>query len=171
MVILFLFFSASAAFHVPSPRHTCLASVPRNTAARVVAASPFAPIALRSSKEDTEVEKKLPWFVDPGTYGGVIVLTILGLTVPFVVYAGLIATGLDPEQTGVAMSGILVVGSIILWTFSYVFRVFSKNMTYGEQLRRYEDAVIQKRFEELQEDEVEALLSEIEREEGGVTSN
>lgn len=62
------------------------------------------------------------------------------------------------------MSGILVVGSIILWTLSYVFRVFTKNMTYGEQLRRYEDAVIQKRFEELQEDEVAALMSEIERE-------
>lgn len=63
------------------------------------------------------------------------------------------------------MSGVLVVGSIIIWTLSYVFRVFSKNMTYGEQLRRYEDAVIQKRFDELQEDEVAALMSEIEREE------
>ena len=53
---------------------------------------------------------------------------------------------------------------ILLWTFSYIFRVFTKNMTYSTQLKQYEDAVIAKRFEELQDDEVEALLGEIERE-------
>ena len=34
-------------------------------------------------------------------------------------------------------------------------------MTYAQQLRDYENAVIQKRFEELSEDEVDALMGEI----------
>ena len=37
---------------------------------------------------------------------------------------------------------------------SYVFRVANKDMTYAQQLKDYEDAVIQKRFEELSEEEV-----------------
>ena len=34
-------------------------------------------------------------------------------------------------------------------------------MTYAQQLRDYENAVIQKRFEELSEEEVDALMGEI----------
>ena len=97
-------------------------------------------------------------------YGGVITLTIAVIVLPFIVYSGLVATGMDSNQVGVALSGVFVIGGVILWTLSYVFRVFSKDMTYSTQLKQYEDAVIQKRFEELQDDEVEALLGEIERE-------
>ena len=49
----------------------------------------------------------------------------------------------------------------VLWTGSYVFRVANKDMTYAQQLRDYENAVIQKRFEELSEEEVDALMGEI----------
>ena len=55
-------------------------------------------------------------------------------------------------------------GGMLWWAGSYIFRVFSKNMTYSTQLKQYEDAVIQKRFEELEDDEIEALLGEMERE-------
>ena len=41
---------------------------------------------------------------------------------------------------------------------SYVFRVANKDMTYAQQLRDYENAVIQKRFEELSTTEVSGLL-------------
>ena len=44
---------------------------------------------------------------------------------------------------------------------SYVFRVANKDMTYAQQLKDYENAVIQKRFEELSGDEVDALMGEI----------
>ena len=44
---------------------------------------------------------------------------------------------------------------------SYVFRVATKDMTYAQQLKDYENAVIQKRFEELSGDEVGALMTEI----------
>ena len=42
-----------------------------------------------------------------------------------------------------------------------MFRVANKDMTYAKQLRDYENAVIQKRFEELNNDEVDALMEEI----------
>ena len=71
---------------------------------------------------------------------------------------------MDGNQVGVALSGVFVIGGSLLWAFSHVFRVFSKDMTYSTQLKQYEDAVIQKRFEELEDDEVDALLGEIERE-------
>lgn len=44
-------------------------------------------VRLWSSPREKEIENERPWFVDPGTYGGVIVLTILGLTVPFAIYS------------------------------------------------------------------------------------
>ncbi|KAH8086726.1 DUF3007-containing protein [Aureococcus anophagefferens] len=54
---------------------------------------------------------------------------------------------MDSSEVGVVLSGVFVIGSILLWTFSYIFRVFTKNMTYSTQLKQYEDAVIAKRFE------------------------
>ena len=118
--------------------------------------------ALRAGNDDDE--KRLPWFFDPGTYGGVIVLTIFLIVAPLALKEALEASGMDGNQVGVALSGVFVIGGSLLWAFSYVFRVFSKDMTYSTQLKQYEDAVIQKRFEELEDDEVDALLGEIERE-------
>jgi hypothetical protein len=50
---------------------------------------------------------------------------------------------------GVLISVGVTVG-IILWTFTYMFRVANKDMTYAKQLKDYEDAVLRKRLEELQ---------------------
>ena len=137
----------------------------RVTSAPVAAAVALAPrrsTALSASNDDEE--KRLPWFFDPGTYGGVIVLTIFLIVAPLALKSALEASGMDGNQVGVALSGVFVIGGSLLWAFSYVFRVFSKDMTYSTQLKQYEDAVIQKRFEELEDDEVDALLGEIERE-------
>ena len=127
-----------------------------------VALAPRRSTALYASNDDEE--KRLPWFFDPGTYGGVIVLTIFLIVAPLALKSALEASGMDGNQVGVALSGVFVIGGSLLWAFSYVFRVFSKDMTYSTQLKQYEDAVIQKRFEELEDDEVDALLGEIERE-------
>ena len=126
-------------------------------------AAPARPTARCAPSSDDE-EKRLPWFFDPGTYGGVIVLTIFLIVAPLALKSALEASGMDGNQVGVALSGVFVIGGSLLWAFSYVFRVFSKDMTYSTQLKQYEDAVIQKRFEELEDDEVDALLGEIERE-------
>ena len=46
---------------------------------------------------------------------------------------------------------------------SYILRVATKDMTYAKQLKDYENAVIAKRLEELDEDEIQALVEDIER--------
>ena len=73
--------------------------------------------------------------------------------------------GLDYNQAGLFVSTGVMGVSIIAWTASYLFRVVNKDMTYAQQLKDYEDAVLMKRLEELQDDEVEALLEEVDVEE------
>ena len=51
----------------------------------------------------------------------------------------------------------------VLWVSTYIFRVATKDMTYAKQLKDYENAVIAKRLEELDEDEIQALVEDIER--------
>ena len=155
--------ASATAFHAPARRLTkAPVAVARLASAPVVALAPRRSTALSASNDDEE--KRLPWFFDPGTYGGVIVLTIFLIVAPLALKEALEASGMDGNQVGVALSGVFVIGGSLLWAFSYVFRVFSKDMTYSTQLKQYEDAVIQKRFEELEDDEVDALLGEIERE-------
>ena len=160
---LLLGLAGAAAFSSPARRITALErTAPARRAPADVAAPARPPTALRAGSDDDE--KRLPWFFDPGTYGGVIVLTIFLIVAPLALKEALEASGMDGNQVGVALSGVFVIGGSLLWAFSYVFRVFSKDMTYSTQLKQYEDAVIQKRFEELEDDEVDALLGEIERE-------
>ena len=45
-----------------------------------------------------------------------------------------------------------------------MFPINFKDMTYARQLRDYENAVLQKRLDELADDEIQALMEEIELE-------
>ena len=107
-------------------------------------------------------KKSLPFFLDPNTKGGIIFWSIVGLVLPFVAYSFMLDNlGWDVVLAGnVILVGYVGVGTVV-WTGSYVFRVANKDMTYAQQLRDYENAVIQKRFEELSEEEVDALMGEI----------
>ena len=81
---------------------------------------------------------------------------------PFVAYNYMLDTlGWDIVLAGNVILVCYVGLATVLWTGSYVFRVANKDMTYAQQLRDYENAVIQKRFEELSEEEVDALMGEI----------
>ena len=71
--------------------------------------------------------------------------------------------GLDSVSAGI-WSQLLLVGGLIGWLASYLFRVQSKNMTYNQQLKDYEEAVLQKRLEELTPEELEKIQTEIEQE-------
>lgn len=97
------------------------------------------------------------------TRGGALVWTAIGIVLPFIIYGPVTdAIGGDEALAGRLIAGVYMVGVCLLWTFSYVFRVGTKDMTYSKQLKQYEDAVIAKRFEELQEDEVDALMTSLE---------
>ncbi|GBG88655.1 hypothetical protein CBR_g48186 [Chara braunii] len=94
-----------------------------------------------------------------------VLLIGLGVTLAGIALkSGLEYAGLDPLRAGNVVQITLVFGLTVVWTLSYVFRVANKEMTYVKQLKEYEDAVIQKRIEEMPEAELETMLAAIEEE-------
>ncbi len=69
---------------------------------------------------------------------------------------------LEDIAAGQWTTGILSVGTLLAWISTYVFRVGTKSMTYAQQLKDYEDAVLEKRYNELTEEELAALSEELE---------
>ncbi len=93
----------------------------------------------------------------------------LGISLGIFVAAGLVYLalqlfGLDGIQAGIWTQALLVIG-LIGWSLTYLFRVGTKNMTYNQQLKDYEEAVMQKRLEEMSPEELAQLQQEIEQEE------
>jgi hypothetical protein len=121
--------------------------------------------ALRQSSEGSEASrdtiKSAPVEAKRGiTRGQVIFLTLGGSVFPFLLFQ--IVERL-PGQDAIS-AGRWTVATItvvtILWVLTYLVRVGTKNTTYAQQLRAYEDAVLQKRLAELSDEELEALLTE-----------
>lgn len=112
-----------------------------------------------------ETEKSsLPFWLDPGTRGGAVLWSIVLFIVPFIGYS--IVTnvfGVDGVEAGKYIGVGFTAIATLVWVLTYIFRVATKDMTYAKQLKDYENAVIAKRLEELDEDEVQALVEEIER--------
>jgi Protein of unknown function (DUF3007) len=93
----------------------------------------------------------------------VIVIGIVVFAIGGAGYLGLKLAGLDSIDAGI-WSQLVLVGIILAWSFSYVFRVATKNMTYGKQLKDYEEAVLQKRLDELTPEQLAEIQAEIEQE-------
>ena len=78
--------------------------------------------------------------------------------------------GFESISAGIASQSILIL-IIFAWTASYLFRVFSGNMTFMEQRKRYREAYekltdekIRKKFESMSETEKMKLLKTIDEE-------
>ncbi|CAK9158643.1 unnamed protein product [Ilex paraguariensis] len=100
-----------------------------------------------------------------------VLLIGLGVTIAgYGLKTGLEFIGVDPLQAGNVVQLVLVLGLTVGWISTYIFRVSNKEMTYAQQLRDYEDKVMQKRLEGLTEAELEALLEQVEEEKRRVTS-
>lgn len=100
------------------------------------------------------------WF-NPNTRGGVIVWSFLLLAFPIGIYNYFVSTGMEDTKVGGYVGALFVLLSNLLWASTYIFRVANKDMTYAKQLRDYENAVLQKRLDELADDEIDALMQEI----------
>lgn len=113
-----------------------------------------------SAQTDSTVEEdsRLSRWFNPNTRGGVLVWSALLLIIPFVAYEYLVSTGIEETKVGAYVGAIFVLVSNLLWASTYIFRVATKDMTYATQLRDYENAVLQKRLDELADDEITALL-------------
>lgn len=79
-------------------------------------------------------------------------------------YYGLQATGMEPGMAGNFVQLIIVLGLCLGWVSTYLFRVATKQMTYVQQLKDYEEAVLVKRLEEMPPEEAERLVTEVEEE-------
>lgn len=77
-----------------------------------------------------------------------------------IVYFLLQYLGIDGLTAGIWTQVLLVVG-LLVWTLSYLWRVVTQNMTYNQQLKDYEDAVLRKRLEEMTPEELAQLEAEI----------
>lgn len=132
-----------------------------------VRSTPFNPLSLNlaESPSNNESEKKLPFIFDPNTKGGAVFLSLVLFIVPIIVYNILVSMGYDEIQTGQTIGIGFTVFATLAWVSTYLFRVVTKDMTYAKQLKDYENAVIAKRLEELDEDELQALVEEVEKEE------
>lgn len=71
--------------------------------------------------------------------------------------------GLDGLSAGI-WSQVVFVAGLLGWTGTYLARALGKNMTYYQQLEDYEDAVLQKRLEEMSPEEIAQLQAEVEAE-------
>ncbi|KAI8475735.1 MAG: hypothetical protein J3K34DRAFT_29041 [Monoraphidium minutum] len=72
----------------------------------------------------------------------------------YAMYYGLQATGMEPGIAGNWVQAIIFLGICVGYISTYLYRVATKQMTYAKQLEMYEEAVIQKRMEEMTEAEV-----------------
>jgi hypothetical protein len=78
-------------------------------------------------------------------------------------YLGLQGVGLDSTHAGI-WSQTLLVGGLVGWLLTYLFRAATRNMTYNQQLQDYEDAVLQKRLDEMTPEQLAQLQAELEQE-------
>mmetsp|Transcript_55087 Transcript_55087/g.61537 ORF Transcript_55087/g.61537 Transcript_55087/m.61537 type:complete len:204 (-) Transcript_55087:543-1154(-) len=123
--------------------------------------------SLLLSMEKGDGEKStsnLPFWLDPGTRGGAIVLSVILFILPLLGYS--VATnifGVDGVDAGTYIGVGFTASASLVWLTTYIFRVATKDMTYAKQLKDYENTVIAKRLEELDDDEIQALVEEIER--------
>lgn len=79
------------------------------------------------------------------------------------IYLVLAATGMDSIDAGI-WSQVIFLGGLVGWVFTYLTRVFTRSMTYNRQVQDYEDAVLQRRLDEMTPEELEQLQAEVEQE-------
>lgn len=80
-----------------------------------------------------------------------------------IIYIVLQVARLDSQKAGI-WSQALLVGGLVGWLLTYLFRVGTKNMAYNQQLKDYKEAVLQKRLEEMTPEELAQLQAEVEQE-------
>lgn len=71
-------------------------------------------------------------------------------------YLGLRLAGLDSPSVGI-WSQVVFGGGILAWIGTYLTRVVKKDMTYNRQLDHYEEAMLQKRLDELTPEQLTEL--------------
>lgn len=95
-------------------------------------------------------------------------IDVIGIGIGIFAAGGLLyflfqVAGFDSLSAGI-WSQVVFLGGLIGWLLTYLWRVGTKNMTYSQQLKDYEEAVLEKRLQEMTPEELEKLQAEVERE-------
>ena len=69
--------------------------------------------------------------------------------------------GVDATNAGIWSQAVFLLG-LLGWISTYLFRAATQNMSYTQQRKDYDEAVMQKRLEEMSEEELEQLQAEVE---------
>jgi len=167
IVIFFFAASPQAAAFAPSRQfHTNTIHVPamKGRTNSIVKTKPRAVLHMSATEEDKSSKSNLPMLLDPGTKGGALFLSLVLFIIPIIGYeVATLGFGFDEIEAGKWIGVGFTLLTCVLWVSTYIFRVATKDMTYAKQLKDYENAVIAKRLEELDEDEIQALVEDIER--------
>ncbi len=78
------------------------------------------------------------------------------------VYLVLKQAGLEDLNAGIWTQAVLM-GGLLGWLLTYVGRAVTQTMTYNQQLKDYEDAVLQKRLDDMTPAELAALQAELDQ--------
>ncbi|MBV5260222.1 DUF3007 family protein [Synechococcus moorigangaii CMS01] len=76
-------------------------------------------------------------------------------------YGGLKIAGLESLDAGIWSQALLVI-VVFVWVGTYLFRVGTRNMTFHQQRRDYEEAALQRRLDAMTPEELAQLQAEIE---------
>ena len=122
--------AATSAFVVPS---SAVAKDCRSTAARRVE-TPFTYQSRPLFAEETPSSKeasKPPFFLDPGTKGGALFLSLILFVVPIIFYNIILAVSdVDELDLGRWIGVGFTAVATVAWLGTYLFRVVTKDMTY-----------------------------------------
>ncbi|MFZ4675301.1 MAG: DUF3007 family protein [Nodosilinea sp.] len=77
-------------------------------------------------------------------------------------FVGFRLFGLDGISAGIWSQAIMV-GGVVAWLSSYLFRVVTRNMTLNQQMDDYELAVLQRRLDELSPEQLAALQAKLDQ--------
>lgn len=111
--------------HVPASRsHGPLISLPSN--GRQYTSALWA----TSGEEGSKQGGNLPFFLDPGTKGGALFLSLVLFIIPIILYSISLSMGMDMiDANRIFGIGFTVLLSVA-WVSTYIFRVATKDMTY-----------------------------------------
>jgi Protein of unknown function (DUF3007) len=125
--------STSAAAKATAPAAS-LTGVAHSFATRKVTTTTTTTTALAMaspSEESSSSSSTRPFYLDPNTKGGALVLMVVLFVVPYVVYQVLVSAGnMDEIDAGIAVGMGFTIFSMLAWVSTYIFRVATKDMTY-----------------------------------------
>lgn len=91
----------------------------------------FHSLQMATPENSSTTGEKKPFWFDPNTKGGALVLMVVLFVVPLLAYNALtIVGGVDEIEAGIDIGIGFTVVSCFAWVSTYVFRVATKDMTY-----------------------------------------